>query len=542
MRPGVIAAAVAATVAVAAAFGQPRPYKLPHTPIDSAQLSRDARMLSARAAEVQSRGEDPRIAYLIRRFKTLGLKPGGEHGGWTQAVPLIRYSLEGPLTLRLADGAWARPLTAGRDVVVASFRPVDRVQIESAPLVFLGRGAGVPAAKADAAASADLTGKIALVLTDAPATQGPIARLFGSAPEAAASGDWARAVDDAARRGAIGVLIVHDPDAAGFGWETLAERFAKPPLALDRDPAGRPPLLLQGWLQRDAAVELFQKAGLDFDDLERRASDPGFQPVPLTGATLSADYRLRRERVVVRNVLAKLPGAGAAKETVVYSARWRPFDQGPADGTGLAALLELARVYAHTTPTRRTIVFAAFAGDERGCFGADWYVERPLYPLAATAADIDVEGLQTAGPARDIVVAGAVPSTLEDNLVRAAARQGRQVTATQRPQVDDAAGREPTAFASRGVPVLPLTAAAGGPDLVKGGRRAGDAWLRSYLVSRYRSAKGGWSPDWDLRGAALDVALVYDVGREIANSSAWPQWRSGQTSAAGQPALGAKGG
>ena len=214
---------------------------------------------------------------------------------------------------------------------------------------------------------------------------------------------------------------------------------------------------------------------------------------------------------------------------MIYSTRWRPFEDGATEETGLAGLFELARVYAHTAPTRRTIVFAAFADDERGCFGADWYVDRPLYPLAATAADIDIQALQTAGPARDIVVAGAVPGALKDDLARAAARQGRRVTAKDRPEAEDAGGEAPSAFASRGVPVLPLTAAAGGPDLVKGGRSAGQAWFRTYLVSRYRlSSKDRWSPDWDLRGAALDVALVYDVGRDLANSSAWPQWESGR--------------
>jgi Zn-dependent M28 family amino/carboxypeptidase len=526
MRTGVIAAAVAAAVAVVAAYGQPRPYRLPRTPIDPARLSHDVRVLTTRPVDLRPRGEDPRVAYLVRRFQELGLKPGGERGGWTQTVPLTRYTLEGPVTLRLSDGAWSRPLTVGRDAVVASFRPEDRIQIDNAQLVFLGRA---PAAKPEPAAAADLSGKIAVVLADAPQAQGPIARLFGGAPEAD-SGDWVRAVDDPARRGAIGVLIVHDPDATGFGWDALVGRFARPQLALDRTLAGRAPLLMQGWLRRDVAAELFQKAGKDLDDLERQAADPGFQPVVLNGATLSVDYQLRREHVLVHNVLARLPGAGEAKETVVYSARWRPFEEGAREGTGLAALLELARVYGHTTPTRRTIVFAAFADDERGCFGADWYVDRPLYPLAATAADIDIQALQTAGPARDIVLAGAVPSTLEDDLARAASRQGRRVTAKARPEAEAPGGDEPSAFASRGVPVLPLEAAAGGPDLVKGGRQAGEAWLRGYLASRYRTGStDSWSPDWDLRGAALDVALAYDVGRDLANSSAWPQWKSGQS-------------
>jgi Zn-dependent M28 family amino/carboxypeptidase len=257
---------------------------------------------------------------------------------------------------------------------------------------------------------------------------------------------------------------------------------------------------------------VLRKAGLDLQDLERRAVEPGFQPVPVPGLAFSADYRVRRDRLVVRNVLARLPGAGAEKETVIYSARRRAVDAGASDnGTGLAALLELARVYAHTPPTRRSLVFAAFADDPRGHFGADWYLQRPLYPLASTAADIDIAALQTAGPAHDLLLADARRSTLADALDRAAARQGRRVTLRPRSPVDPAWGADPSPFARRGVPVLPVAAMSGGPDLAKGGRSAASSRAR----------------DWDLRGAALDLALLYDVGRDVANSSAWPHWTPG---------------
>lgn len=256
----------------------------------------------------------------------------------------------------------------------------------------------------------------------------------------------------------------------------------------------------------------------------------------LTGATLSADYRVRRERILTRNVLARLPGAEQPKETVIYSAHWDgdPASRGALDdGTGLAALLELARVYTHTQPTRRSVVFAAFTADEHGGLGAEYYANRPVYPLASTVADINIDVLQTAGPARDVVLVGAGKDTLEDDLDRAAARQGRRVTPESRPETGAFYRGDQLAFARKGVPVLPLTAMGGGPDLVKGGRKAGEAWLHDYLADRH--TKDRWSPDWDLRGAALDVALVYDVGRDLANSNAWPQWKPGAEFAAYRP-------
>jgi Zn-dependent M28 family amino/carboxypeptidase len=258
---------------------------------------------------------------------------------------------------------------------------------------------------------------------------------------------------------------------------------------------------------------------------------------------------VRRDRVVSRNVLAKLPGGDLSKETVIYSAHWDHFGRtprpgaadptyygAPDDGTGLASLLELARVYVHAPPTRRTVVFAAFTAEERGQLGAEYYASRPLYPLASTVADINIEGLQTAGPARDVVLAGAGKDTLEDDLNVAAVRQGRRVTPEAHPETGAFYRGDHLAFARQGVPVLTLSAAAGAPDLVKGGRRAGEAWLKDYLATRTLAPKDRWRPDWDLRGGALDLSLVYDVGRELANSPAWPRWKSGAEFAAARAA------
>jgi Zn-dependent M28 family amino/carboxypeptidase len=452
-------------------------------------------------------------------------------------VPLVRYTVEGPVALRLDDGTWSQPLVQGRDAVAATLRPVDRVAVEKAPLVFVGYGVSAPERNWDDFKGVDLHGKIAVVLINDPDFEAPSSGAFGGRAETW-YGRWRYKFEEAARRGALGVLIVHEPAAAGCDWSAVAASFAGPQFDLDRGAAAGERLLIQGWLQRDVAVALFRRAGLDFDTLKRRAQGADFRPVELTGATLSADYRVRRDRVVSRNVLAKLPGSDRSKETVIYSAHWDHFGRAaregnpsyyssPDDGTGMAALLELARVYVHAPPTQRTVVFAAFTAEERGQLGAEYYANRPVYPLVSTVADINIEGLQTAGPARDVVLAGAGKDTLEDDLNLAAVHQGRRVTPEAHPEAGAFYRGDQLAFARRGVPVLTLSAAAGAPDLVKGGRAAGEAWLKDYLATRDPAPKDRWRPEWDLRGGALDLALAYDVGRELANSPAWPQWKSG---------------
>jgi Zn-dependent M28 family amino/carboxypeptidase len=556
VRLGVIAAIVAVAVAVVAASGQQRPAKLRHMPIDPARISHDVRILSSDLYEgrgLAGRGETLTLDYLVKRFKVLGLKPGGEHGSWLQAVPMDRFETTGPITAQVSVAGAARPLVAGRDVVLATLRPVDRVRIEAAPLVFVGYGVAAPERNWDDFKGYDLRGKIAVVLVNDPDFETPDSTLFGGRAETY-YGRWSYKFEEAARRGALGVLIVHETAAAGYGWPTLRTSFAGPQFDLVRPDAGRGRLLMQGWIQRGVAVDLFHAAGLDFEALRAQARRADFKPVDLTGATFSASYAVRRQRIVSHNVLARLPGVGAPGETVIYSAHWDHFGIGAPsgsplsskspgahiyhgavdDGTGLAGVLELARVFSKAPPTRRSVVFAAFTAEEPGQLGAEFYAAHPIYPLARTVADINIDVLQTAGPAHDLVLVGPGRDTLEDDLARAAARQDRRVTPEDHPEAGAFFRGDQIAFARKGVPVLPLMAIGGGPDLIEGGRKAGDAWLEDYVAHRYHQPEDRWSPDWDLRGAAQDVAAVYEVGRDLAVSDQWPQWKPGSEFAAGR--------
>ncbi len=550
MRIGLIAAAVAATVAVVAASGQPHAPRLPHTPVDPARMSHDVRVLSSDAFGGRgpgTLGEVRTIDYLVKRFQALGLRPGGDHGGWTQAVPMQRFAATSvALRLTYADGA--RTLTQGQEAVVSSLSPIDEVRIDKAPLVFVGYGVTAPERGWDDYKGQDLRGKIAVVLINDPDFENPTSHLFGG-PTETYYGRWTYKYEEAVRHGALGALIVHETTGAGYGWRVLAASVGGAQFDLVRADAAKSRLLLQGWLQRDVAVDLMHHAGLEFEALKAQARQADFQPVELKGVTLDADVRLRRQKLISHNVIARLPGVERPAETVLYSAHWDHFGLGKPDasgdrihhgavddGTGLAALLELARLFSQAPPTRRSVVFAAFTGEERGELGAEYYADRPLAPLALTAADLNIDMLQTAGPARDFVLVGAGQDTLEDDLTRAVQAQGRRVSPETHPEAGAFFRGDQFALARVGVPALPLMAMGGGPDLVAGGRAAGEAWLDDYMAHRYHSPQDRWSADWDLRGAALDVAAIYDVGRELAVSTAWPKWKDGSEFAAARAA------
>jgi Zn-dependent M28 family amino/carboxypeptidase len=168
-----------------------------------------------------------------------------------------------------------------------------------------------------------------------------------------------------------------------------------------------------------------------------------------------------------------------------------------------------------------------WTAEESGLLGSAAYAADPIYPLEKTAANFTLDIMQTAGPARDVILVGEGQSDLEGDLKRAAALQGRVVTPENLPENGLFFRADHFSLARGGVPVLLIMGIAGGSDLVEGGRAAGDAWIAEYISNCYHHTCDAWNPNWDLRGAAMDVELFHTIIRDLGNSRRWPQWKSG---------------
>jgi Zn-dependent M28 family amino/carboxypeptidase len=488
-----------------------------------------------------TRGETKTVAYLIERFRELGLAPAGERGGWTQRVPLIHNTVGTPTRLEISVRGSVMKLSAGKDISPDTLRPVSEVSIDSAPLVFVGYGVSAPERGWDDFKGYDLHGKVAVMLVNDPdfeaAPGEPVAGKFGGRAMTY-YGRWIYKFDEAARRGAIAALLVHETEAAGYGWNVAAGIGSGGSYGI-LPAAGAPePLLLQAWITRQTAENLVRAAGLDFEALKRGARSPDFHPTELGEARLSVEMPVRSERVESHNVLAQLRGTTRPKESIVFGAHWDAFGIGAPDpqgrtirhganddALGIAGLLELARAFARAPRLRRTLVFAAWTAEERGLLGSQTYAANPLFPLETTVAGLTLDILQTAGPARDVVLIGAGQNELEEELARAARSQGRTVTPDARPERGLFYRADHFPLAKRGVPTLLLMGIGGGEDLVSGGREAGDAWVSDFTAHCYHQPCDAWSADWDLRGAAQDIELFHRIGSELGRSRRWPAWR-----------------
>ena len=513
------------------------------TSIDSQRLSNIVKVLASDEFEGRAPGgpgEAKTIKFLIDQFQSLGLEPGGTDGTWTHAVPLIHTQLASDGRLSVSVGDMSQNWVQGLDVAVSTVRPVDKIDIQSAPLVFVGFGASAPERNWDDYGEIDLTGKIAIFLVNDPDFSAndsePVWGRFGN-KRMTYYGRWAYKYEEAARRGALAALVIHEDKAAGYGWN-VASSGPGSQFALAESSGPTPPIL-QGWLHYDAASALFAAAGMDLVEQRRLARRDDFSAFELPQTSLSASFNVSMEKIESQNVLAKLPGHSQADEILMVSSHWDAYGQGEPDSLGrtvrpganddalgTAGVIELARVLKAGEPMARSVVFAAWTAEEAGLLGSAAYAAKPIYPLHSTVANFTLDILQTAGLAKDVILVGEGQSDLEEDLMRAAALQSRVVTPENLPENGLFFRADHFSLARQGVPVLLLMGIAGGADLIEGGRVAGDQWIADYTGNCYHQTCDAWSAEWDLRGAVEDIELFHTILRDLGDSTRWPQLKS----------------
>jgi Zn-dependent M28 family amino/carboxypeptidase len=485
---------------------------------------------SASAAEIKT------IDYLSRQFAQLGLQPAGDEGSWTQAVSLRRIEMTQPAALRVRTAAGILVLHHRQEAVFTSFLGEKRIAIGDAPIVFVGYGISAPERDWDDFKGVDLREKVAVFLINDPDFESPTPGRFGG-KAMTYYGRWTYKFEEAARRGAAAALIVHEDAPASYGWATVQSSWGGAQFDIDVADSAAAHTPIRGWLRQDIAELLFQRSQLEFKALKQRAMRPDFVPVELTGAKLSVEAQVCVTPAVTHNIIARLPGRGHASESVLYTAHWDHLGVGRPDSSGdriyhgaidnataVAALLELARVFADAPRTARSIDFVAFAAEEKGLLGSQYYVRHPSTSLESIAGVFNMELMGIGGPMRDLSIWGNARSSLQDALDAAAAAQDRSVTPDWQLEAGYLYRSDHFPFARHGVPAITVSS---GQDLYEGGVAAGRKAYSDYITHRYHQPADRWSEDLDLRGLALDLEVLYQAGRDIAESAEWPQWSDG---------------
>ncbi len=471
-------------------------------------------------------GEARTVSYLTDQFQQIGLAPGNPNGTFVQAVPLVGITPQESTGLEIIRDNEKLMLMPGADYVAYTKRVVEEVALNG-ELVFVGYGAVAPEYEWDDFKGVDVKGKVLLMLVNDP----PGPEIFGGRAMTY-YGRWTYKFEIAAARGAAGALVIHETGPAGYPWEVIGSNPYGEQFDLITEDRNMGRVQIEGWLQRAATAQLFRMAGFDFEEAKRAATQRDFQPIAL-GLTARTTVVNNLRMVNSHNVVARLEGTEAPDETIIYVAHWdhlgadtsllgdQIFNGAKDNASGTAGLLEIASEFMRARVPSRSVLFLAVTAEEQGLLGSRHYTGQPLYPLAQTVAVINMDALNVLGRTRDVTVVGMGQSNLDDLAERIVRSMGRTLRPDPEPEKGFYYRFDHFEFAIVGIPAFNPN---GGVEFLDKEEDWGLDMRERYTDEDYHKVSDEVKDYWDLAGAADDLKLFFEMGRDLANGKAWPEW------------------
>jgi Zn-dependent M28 family amino/carboxypeptidase len=500
-------------------------------PVDTAAIDAHLRFLASDLLEGRApatRGGRIAAEYIAAQFQALGLEPAGANGTYFQPVALVGMTPEPTLAWGKVGGA--ADTLAYRDAFVAWGERPEADIAASGEVVFVGYGIRAPEWQWDDYKGTDLHGKVLLMLVNDPGLVdstvflGKILTYYGR---------WTYKLEEAARQGAAGAILIHTTESATYPWEVVRGSWSVEQFKLDQPHS--PSIAFAGWVTEASARNALLKAGLNLDSLSRAAARRDFHPVA-TGVTAWARIHSALRRVESENVAARIRGRDPrlASQAVLITAHWDHKGIGPAirgdsiyngaedNASGVAAILGSAKALMQLPRTARSILFVATTAEESGLLGSEAYVQRPLVPLGQTAAVLNLDVTNVRGLTRDIGALGMDRSTLGP--VFEAAARAESLTVASQPDVRGSFFRsDHFPFARSGVPALSIKP---GVDFVGRPKGWGEEQENIYNQQRYHQPSDEYQPSFRYAGIAQQVRVTVRAARAIANDPSLPRWLS----------------
>ena len=473
-------------------------------------------------------------AYLATQLQTFGVRPGVGDTSYFQRVPIDVVKAD-PKTIKVtASGKANANLRFTEDVVVW---PGSATESSGAKgeLVFVGYGAAAPEYKWDDFKGTDVRGKILLVLVNDPPAPASEPNLFGG-KAMTYYGRWTYKYEEAERRGAAGMLIVHTTPAAGYGWQVVVTSNSTEHRLLPR-PANAPaPLGVRGWITDSAATALLAQTGLNMATLRKQAESRDFRPVN-TGIIIDASMQNSLQHLSANNVVGIVRGIDpkVRDEYVAYSAHWDHFGIGPAvngdsiyngaadNASGVAAVLTIAHAAAEGVKPRRSQLFVFVTAEESGLLGSQYFGEHPTVPVNQIVADLNIDNPALLGRFRDLQVLGDNKSSLGPQIAAMVRGEGIKLVPEAHPEAGHFYRSDHFSFAKVGIPAVDIKS---GYDYVGHPTEWGRAQLDDYTAHRYHQPSDEYRSDLDLRGVAQLSEIVYRFGTAIGNADRVPTWNA----------------
>jgi Zn-dependent M28 family amino/carboxypeptidase len=515
------------------------------SPIKASTLKGHIRFLADDMLEGRgtgARGGDLAAKYIASELEASGLKGGAANGSFFQPVSLVGVKADPKTTLIVSDRKSTEIFTFGDDFVAFTGAQTESVNVD-ADLVFVGYGIEAPDQqwndyKGDAA---DYRGKILVMLVNDPPATTTEPNLFGG-KALTYYGRWTYKYEEAARRGAVGAILLHTDQSAGYPWSVVRTSNGSWRFDIARTPQDTTPFLkFRSWMTDAAAQRLMKLAGQDLDTLRTQAATRDFKPVAL-GVKGKLSLTSEMKQVAAPNVIGLLEGSDPKlkSEYVIYSAHWDHLGVGAPDkngdsiyngaldnASGVACVLAIADVLA-TLPVaqrpRRSILFLFPTAEEQGLLGAEWYSKHPAVPLANTAANVNLDSMNVLGVTKDFTPLGAERSSLKAVVEAVAREKGLRVSPDARPEQGSFYRSDHFPFAKVGVPSISLKE---GNDYVGHTKEWGEEQFRAYNTAHYHQPSDELRDSWDFRAMIQEADIALAIGMKIANAPQLPKFNEG---------------
>jgi Zn-dependent M28 family amino/carboxypeptidase len=503
--------------------------------ITAAVIAGATRFLSSDLLEgrgVGTRGDELARAYIASEFEKYGLQPGGPDGTWLQKVPILGIKADVAKTLTAHGSGGEAAFQAPEDFTAVAGNAAAQGVWQNADVEFVGYGITAPEQQWDDFKGVDVRGKVLLVMNndpeDDPALFAGKTRLY--------YGRWTYKYEEAARRGALGAIVIHTTPSAGYPFQVIQATHGKEAFWLPFA-EGEPTLAIRSWCSEAAAKQLCALGGKDLDALRAAAEKRDFHPVDL-GVKVSLELHNTVRQIESGNVLGKLTGSDPAlqSQVVVVTAHFDHLGRGrPRKGddiyngaldnaSGVATVLAIARACSQLPqPPRRTLLFLAVTAEESGLLGSQWYAEHPTFPKQQLVADFNIDGVDIWGPTEDVEYIGYGKNSLTALAEEVARSRGRRLVADSNPDLGLFYRSDHFSFARIGVPAAYFKA---GNDFVD--RREDRRRLKqTYTALNYHQPSDEMGPWWNLQGAVDDARLLLECILRTANRDAAPTWTEG---------------
>lgn len=498
--------------------------------INKEQLIEHIKVLSSDEFEGRapsSKGEELTLDYLTKQLTAVGFKPGNGDS-FLQAVPMVSIEASSDMTLSINGKGYQY----GEEMVMGSSRITEFAELKDSDLVFVGYGINAPEYNWNDYQGLDVKGKTVVMLVNDPgfATKDP-AIFNGNAMTY--YGRWTYKYEEASRQGAEGAIIIHETAPASYNWSVVEHSWTGAQFGFVREDLNKGRVAVEGWINSEVANELFERAGLNFEEAKSQAAK-GSYSVDMGDLAASVTVKNTVKESVSYNFIATLPGSTKADEHIIYTAHWdhlgkdtslegdQVYNGAVDNASGTGALIEVAEAFAKLpVAPERSITILAVTAEEQGLLGSKYYAANPIIPAAKTVANINMDALGVTGRSSDVSVYGLGQSELDNFLADAVKKQGRVIAGDPRPAAGIYYRSDHFAFANIGIPAL---YAKTGKTPVDEATKALRAQLKESLGKCYHNLCDEYNDAWDMSGAVEDMQAFFEIGYELSNENVWPQW------------------